>query len=67
MSKYLIVLIILLSNCSVLNKDKSKVDKNNQIIKKKRINPNAEERARAEADKGLTIFGKRVGENSGRV
>ena len=67
MSKYLIVLIILLTSCSVLNKDKSEVDKNNQIIKKKRINPNAEERAKAAADKGLTIFGKKVGENSGPV
>ena len=67
MSKYLIVLVILLTSCSVLNKDKSEVDKNNQIIKKKRINPNAEERAKAEVDKGLTIFGKKVGENSGPV
>ena len=67
MSKYLIVLIILLTSCSVLNKDKSEVDKKKQIIKKKRINPSAEERARTEADNVLTIFGKKVGENSGPV
>lgn len=68
MSRYLIVLIILLSGCSVFNnKEKTDSDKNNQIIKKKRINPNAEERAKEAADKGLTIFGKKVGENSATV
>ena len=67
MSRYLIILIILLSGCSTFKKEKSEGDKNNQIIKKKRINPNTEERAEAERDRGLTIFGKKVGENSGTV
>jgi hypothetical protein len=67
MSRYLIILIILLSGCSTFKKEKSEGDKNNQIIKKKRINPNAEERAEAVRDSGLTIFGKKAGENSGTV
>lgn len=64
--KFLLVLFALsiLTSCSMINKDKKTEEtEGDQIIKKKRINPNASERAKEARDKGLILFGKKVGES----
>lgn len=69
MKKNKILLLIsvfsLLFNCSVFNK--STEDQKEKQIVKKRVNPNASERAEAARDKGLVLFGKKIGENNGTI
>lgn len=54
------MLALILNNCTLFKKEEATEDK--PIVKKKRIEPNVEERAKAARDKGLTIFGNKVGE-----
>lgn len=51
-----ILLIFFLASCSSFNSNKKNEQNENQIIKKKRIEPNVEKRARAAADAGGGIF-----------
>jgi len=56
----IMALIILLNGCSYFKKDEKKSDVDNakqQVLKKKKLNPNLNERAREQADKGITLFG----------
>jgi len=59
MHKLLIFLIIgvILSSCNSFKKSED----GDNILKKKRINPNVDERAREAADKGAGLFGKNSG------
>lgn len=63
-SRYILVVIlaITLSNCSLFKKDQNSEE--NPVVKKKRINPNVSERAKEARDRGLVLFGKKVGENA---
>ena len=51
-----ILLVFFLASCSSFNSDKKNEQNENQIVKKKRIEPNVEKRARAAADAGGGIF-----------
>ena len=66
--KWFLIVLVLLTGCSYFKKDENSQNNNQQeVAKKKRINPNAEERAKAAAEGGLTLFGKKVGEGGGVV
>lgn len=53
-------LIFSLTSCSYLSKKNDNPEEKDRVVKKKRINPNVEERAREAADNN-SIFGKRFG------
>ena len=59
----LILCLLSLISCSSFKSEKG--DKEEAVFKKKRINPNVEERAREEADKGGSILDRIGGKNSG--
>lgn len=59
----LLIFLFSISNCTLFKKNEDVENSNKETIeKKKRINPNVEERTKEARDKGLTIFGKKVGE-----
>lgn len=60
----LILCLFSLISCSSFNSEKSNKE-GETVFKKKRINPNVDERARAEADKGGGILNKIGGGSSG--
>lgn len=65
---FLLVFLCLITGCSTFfNKEKKAENETETVVKKKRINPNAEERTKEARDRGLTIFGKKVGEGGGIV
>jgi len=49
-------LTIILASCSTFKSNENKEKEGEQIVKKKRINPNVEQRAREAAEKGGGIF-----------
>ena len=59
------VLLLLFSSCSLIkkNEDEKKTENQSKIIKKKRIDNNVINRADQNAERGLTLFGKRKGKD----
>ena len=59
----LLLALLLTANCSIFKKkDETENIENKVVVKKKRINPNTDERAKEARDRGITIFGKKTGQ-----
>ena len=61
----LILCLFSLISCSSFNSEKSNKKEEETVFKKKRINPNVDERAREQADKGGSILDKIGGKGGG--
>lgn len=56
-----LILTLLVTNCSLFPTKNEKSKDGEEVVKKKRYEPNTEKRIEAARDKGLTIFGKKAG------